>query len=152
MTPGRPSTVSKHPVLSCAKSLKHETCPFRGRRVVLVAYSLQAADQANSSDQELLKSLKFNWPRLCDLQNPNPNPPRILHGTDEAPRVVPSIAQVFSGDGSLISGFRGQAGIPCRSTAVWLLAAINTNLLSASFRPPPLRSLLFGFFRTLGLL
>ena len=63
----------------------------------------------NSSDQELLKSLNFNWPRPCDLQNPNPNPPRILHGTDEAPRVVPSIAQVFSGDGSLImliSGFR----------------------------------------------
>ena len=28
--------VSKHPVLFCAKSLKHETCPFRGRRVVLV--------------------------------------------------------------------------------------------------------------------
>ena len=98
--------VSKHPVLFCAKSLKHETCPFRGRRVVLVAYSLQAADQANSSDQELLKSLEFNWPRPCDLQNPNPNPPRILHGTDAAPRVVPSIAQVFSGDGSLISGFR----------------------------------------------
>ena len=98
--------VSKHPVLFCAKSLKHETCPFRGRRVVLVAYSLQAADQVNSSDQELLKSLNFNWPRPCDLQNPNLNPPRILHGTDEAPRVVPSIAQVFAGDGSLISGFR----------------------------------------------
>ena len=71
-----------------------------------MAYSLQAADQVNSSDQELLKSLNFNWPRPCDLQNPNLNPPRILHGTDEAPRVVPSIAQVFSGDGSLISGFR----------------------------------------------
>ena len=39
--------VSSNPALFCAKHLRRETCPFRGRRVVLVAYALQAVNHAS---------------------------------------------------------------------------------------------------------
>ena len=50
------------------------------------------------------------WASVCQtlppLKDPNPLPPRVLFGTDEAPCKVPSFAQMFSGDGALASGFR----------------------------------------------
>ena len=98
--------VSSNPALFCAKRLRHETCPFQGRRVVLVAYALQASNQASPQDRSTLASLGFRLPDATALKDPNPLPPRVLHGTDEAPSKVPSFAQVFSGDGALASGFR----------------------------------------------
>ena len=74
--------VSKHPVWFCAKGLRHATCRFQGRRIVLVAYSLQATDHANPSDRKVLLSLGFQLPEHSDLNYPNSLPPRILHGTD----------------------------------------------------------------------
>ena len=98
--------VSTSPVLFCAKHLRHETCPFKGRRVVLVAYALQALNHASPQDRSTLANLGFRLPDAAALKNPSPLPPRVLFGTDEAPSKVPSFAQIFSGDGALASGFR----------------------------------------------
>ena len=98
--------VSSSPALFCAKHLRHETCAFQGRRVVLVAYALQALNHASRQDRSTLTSLGFRLPDAAALKDPNPLPPRVLHGTDEPPPKVPSFAQVFSGDGALASGFR----------------------------------------------
>ena len=97
--------VAQHPIVFCAKNLRHETCPFEGRRVVLVAYSLQATAHADQEDRDFLNSLGFQMPGPSELTRSNVDPPRILHGTDGAPARAPSLAQVFSGDGSLASGF-----------------------------------------------
>ena len=97
--------VAQHPIVFCAKYLRHETCPFEGRRVVLVAYSLQATAHADQEDRDFLNSLGFQMPGPSELTRTNVDPPRILHGTDGAPARAPSLAQVFSGDGSLASGF-----------------------------------------------
>ena len=77
--------VSTSPVLFCAKHLRHETCPFQGRRVVLVAYALQALNHASPQDRSTLASLGFRLPDTAALKDPNPLPPRVLFGTDEAP-------------------------------------------------------------------
>ena len=97
--------VARHPILFCAKNLRHETCPFEGRRVVLVAYSLQATAHAHPEDRDFLNRLGFQLPGPSELIKTNADPPRVLHGTDGAPARAPSLAQVFSGDGSLASGF-----------------------------------------------
>ena len=62
---------------------------------MLVAYALQALNHASRQDRSTLISLGFRLPDASALKDPNPLPPRVLHGTDEAPPKVPSFAQVF---------------------------------------------------------
>eukprot|EP00439_Symbiodinium_sp_Y106_P025560 s8862_g3.t1 len=50
------------PVQFCARHFKHSTEPFRGRRVVLVLFALQAATKATAEDRACLRRLGFPLP------------------------------------------------------------------------------------------
>ena len=54
--------VSRGPVQFCARHFKHSTEPFRGRRVVLVLFALQAATKATAEDRDCLHRLGFPLP------------------------------------------------------------------------------------------
>ena len=54
--------VSRGPVQFCARHFRHSTEPFRGRRVVLVLFALQAATKATAEDRDCLHRLGFPLP------------------------------------------------------------------------------------------
>ena len=71
--------VSQGPVSFGAKHLHHCTSPFSGRRLVMVAYSLQAFDYASESDKSTLAALGFGLPSAGDV--PPSGVPMVLRAT-----------------------------------------------------------------------
>ena len=71
--------VSEGPVRFGAKHLRHSTCEFSGQRLVVVAYSLQAMQNASASDINRLRSLGFQVPEPSE--QPLPSVPIVLRST-----------------------------------------------------------------------
>ncbi|CAE7252640.1 unnamed protein product, partial [Symbiodinium sp. CCMP2456] len=59
--------VSQGPIQFCARSYEHCTLPFRGRRVVLVLFTLQQAGRISGADMKVLESLGFPMPSTALL-------------------------------------------------------------------------------------
>ena len=125
--------VSEGPVSFCAKHLHHCTEQFSGRRLVMVAYSLQAFGHASDSDKSTLASLGFLLPSACDT--PPSGTPMCLRATGDS--ASPVFVEVFAGSAGLTCTAR-QAGI--KAIAVdWAgnkheakAASVNVDLSSSS--------------------
>ena len=125
--------VSEGPVSFCAKHLHHCTSKFSGRRLVMVAYSLQAFGHASESDKSTLASLGFMLPSAGDV--PPSGIPMCLRATGGSSS--PVFVEVFAGSAGLTCAAR-QAGI--RAIAVdWAnnkheakAASVNIDLSSSS--------------------
>ena len=94
--------VAEGPITFGAKQLRHETRKFSGRRLVLVAYSLQALSHASSEDLACLKRLGFQVPQPNEL--PSSYVPALLKNTGSAD--IPVMIEVFAGSAGITRAAR----------------------------------------------
>ena len=94
--------VAAGPITFGAKQLRHETRKFSGRRLVLVAYSLQALSHASSEDLACLKRLGFQVPQPNEL--PSSYVPALLKNTGSAD--IPVMIEVFAGSAGITRAAR----------------------------------------------
>ena len=83
--------VSRGPVLFSASSCLHEVLPFVGRRLVLVAYTLQAVDAAPAPLLSSLLGLGFRTPPTGVAAAAVICPPRMLPLEDRQRAVLPAL-------------------------------------------------------------
>ena len=128
--------VSDGPVSFCAKHLHHCTSEFSGRRLVVVAYSLQAFGHASESDRSTLASLGFMLPSAVDV--PPSGIPMCLRATGGSSS--PVFVEVFAGSAGLTWAAR-QAGVSAVAVD-WAnnkheakAASVNLDLTSRSAKP-----------------
>ena len=119
--------VSEGPVSFCAKHLHHCTSRFSGRRLVMVAYSLQAFGHASESDRATLASLGFMLPSAGDTMSL-----RATGGSSS-----PVFMEVFAGSAGLtcaarLSGMRAIAVDWANNKHETKAASVNIDLSSNS--------------------
>ena len=89
------------PVQFCSNSLLHCTEPFKGRRVVLVAYTVQAWFKSTPKQLTRLEELGFRLPREVHPPPSIPQAPRSTGATSS-----PVCYEVFAGSAGLTAQFR----------------------------------------------
>ena len=134
--------VSEGPVSFCAKHLHHCTSRFSGRRLVMVAYSLQAFGHASESHRATLASLGFMLPSAGDVVPSGiPMSLRATGGSSS-----PVFMEVFAGSAGLtcaarLSGVRGIVVDWANNKHETKAASVNIDLSSTLVKPLSFRCL-----------